>query len=285
MKKRLAVILSIICAVCFSAFYRTAESKRIESPGEKSRVFAEIEAQSARAVAFGVSGKVSDIAPAAKQANDEKIVREFSGKESISREIPNANFDSDNALANISGLAMPAPMLSFDGISNKDNNDVYGFAAVPPDTNGDVGPNHFVQSVNILSRVFDKNGNALTPFFKLSDIFSVLGTPCSLRNDGSPTALYDALADRWILSQYCTLEPPFRQMIAVSQTGDPTGAYFVYEFVMPNVKFNDYPKLGVWTDGYHMTFNQFASTGFIGVGILTQDRQKALVGDPNAAAI
>lgn len=36
-----------------------------------------------------------------------------------------------------------------------------------------------------------------------------------------------------------------------------------------------------------MTFNQFnnAGTSFLGAGILTQDRQKALVGDPTASAV
>jgi hypothetical protein len=55
----------------------------------------------------------------------------------------------------------------------------------------------------------------------LSSIFSTLGTACSQRNDGDPIALYDALADRWILSQFCNNFPPFRQLVAVSRTADP----------------------------------------------------------------
>ena len=285
MKKRLAVIsLSIFCAVCASAYFRAAASRQVESPSGKSKINSEIKAQSVKAAAFGVSGKISDLAPQVKRANS-KEVREFSGRESFRQEIAGATHDADNSLAKTADAAMPAPLLSIDGISNKDNNDIYGFAAVPPDTNGDVGPNHFVQSVNILSRVFDKNGNSLTAPFKLSDIFSTLGTPCSQENDGSPTALYDALADRWILSQYCTLAPPFRQMVAVSQTPDPTGAYFVYEFVMPNFKLNDYSKFGVWTDAYYMSTDQFIGSDFAGSGVFAFDKKKMLAGDASATYV
>jgi hypothetical protein len=40
---------------------------------------------------------------------------------------------------------MPAPAAVFDGLSNPDNFDVFGGRVTPPDTNGDVGPNHYVQ--------------------------------------------------------------------------------------------------------------------------------------------
>ena len=82
--------------------------------------------------------------------------------------------------------------------------------------------------------------------------------------------LYDQLADRWILSEFCVVaNPNNHQLIAVSQTGDPTGAYYLYDFMMPNNKFNDYPKFGVWSDGYYMTDNQFnqAGTQFLGGGL------------------
>jgi hypothetical protein len=286
MKKLPAIILSVFCAFSFFAYRQTTESKQNDLPNEEmARVTSEFKPQSARAVAFGVSGKISDIAPAEKKTNVERSIREFSSKESFRQRAENVAPDADNNLANFSDAPMPAPMLSFDGISNKDNNDIYGFAAVPPDTNGDVGPNHFVQSVNILSRVYDKSGSPLTPPFKLSDIFGVLGTPCSQANDGSPITLYDALADRWILSQYCTIAPPFRQMIAVSQTPDPTGAYFVYEFVMPNIKLNDYSKFGVWTDGYYMATDQFIGSEYAGSGVFAFDKRKMLVGDSTAGYI
>ncbi len=291
MKKRLALFTTVIVAVFSFAYHQSVESNSPASPTIQSQTFSEIKPQTLPAVAFAVSEKVSSFAPASpdvgktdRKSADEKA-RAIPNKEPFRKQIPNAVHDSDSARANFSAVPMPAPLLSFDGISSDDNAAAYGFRAVPPDSNGDVGPNHFVQSVNILTRIFDKSGNALTPPFKLSSIFSALRTTCSARNDGDPITLYDALADRWILSQFCNNFPPFRQLIAVSKTADPTGAYFVYEFVMPNIKLNDYPKLGVWTNGYYMSTDEFIGSDYAGSGVFAFDRKKMLAGDANASFI
>ncbi|CAN5339988.1 hypothetical protein BH10ACI3_BH10ACI3_11490 [soil metagenome] len=197
----------------------------------------------------------------------------------------NIKHDPDAAIAERTLTAMPTPSLAFDGLSNFDNINAYSAVVIPPDTIGDVGPNHYVQAVNLLVRVFDKSGTAVTAPFKLSQLFAPLGTACSSRNDGDPIVLYDPLADRWLISQYCTNFPPFRQMIAISKTGDPTGAYFLYEFVMPNIKLNDFPKFGVWPDGYYMSTEEFTGSDFTGTGAFAFDRAKMLAGDPSAAFI
>jgi hypothetical protein len=180
---------------------------------------------------------------------------------------------------------MPTPLVSFDGLSNYDNIDAYGAVIIPPDMTGDVGPNHYVQAVNALVRIYNKVGTPLTPPFKMSQLFASLGTPCSARNDGEATVVYDQLADRWLLSQYCTLFPPFRQMIAISKTGDPTGEYYLYEFVMPNIRLNDLAKFGVWPDGYYMSTEEYLGADFAGTGMFAFDRQKMLVGDPAASYV
>ena len=193
--------------------------------------------------------------------------------------------ETDGSPVQFGGLSMPAPSLSFDGLVNLDNARASGVLIIPPDMNGDVGPNHYVQIVNSLFRVYDKNGGALTPPIKLSDLFAGLNTPCAERNDGLPNVLYDPLADRWMISQVCSLMPPFRQMIAVSKTADPAGQYFLYEFVMPNVKINDFPKFGVWADGYYMTTDEFLGSDYVGNGMFAFDRAKMLAGDPAASYI
>ena len=175
---------------------------------------------------------------------------------------------------------MPSPTLSFDGVQNLDNGAIYGLLFLPADMTGDVGPNHYVQAVNALLRVFDKSGNALSPPFRISTIFESLGTACSTRNDGLPNVLYDALADRWLITQICSNFPPFRQMVAVSQTGDPLGPYFAYEFVMPTNRQYDFPKFGVWPDGYYMTADEFLGADYYGSGMFAFDREKMLAGQP-----
>ncbi|MBE7517050.1 MAG: carboxypeptidase regulatory-like domain-containing protein [Chloracidobacterium sp.] len=193
--------------------------------------------------------------------------------------------DADASPARLFGAPMPTPSLIFDGISNYDNINAYGMVFLPPDMNGDVGPNHYVQVANALVKIFDKNGNTVSGPFRLSSLFSGLGTVCSTRDDGLPTVLYDPLADRWMLSQYCNAFPPFRQMIAVSKTGDPTGEYFVYEFVMPNIRINDFARFGVWPDGYYMSTEEFLGSDYAGQGMFAFEREKMLKGDPTASYI
>lgn len=193
--------------------------------------------------------------------------------------------DDDSSIARFSALPMPPASLTFSGLSNYDNITAFNLLIIPPDVNGDVGPNHYVQIVNTLFRVFDKNGGALGPPIPLSTLFAPLNTVCSTRNDGLPVVLYDPLADRWIISQYCQAFPPFRQMIAVSKTGDPTGSYYTYEFAMPNVRINDFSKFGVWPDGYYMSTEEFIGSDYAGTGMFAFDREKMLSGDPTAGYI
>jgi hypothetical protein len=194
--------------------------------------------------------------------------------------------------------AMPTPSLTFNGATAADNAAAgIGGNFTPPDVNGDVGPNHYVSSVNLVLKMFDKSGTVLAGPIKTNSLFSALPAddPCRLFNDGDPIVLYDSLADRWHVSQFSV---PFfpgdelglginYQCVALSVTGDPTGAYYVWSYAYQANTLNDYPKVGIWTDGYHMTFNQFstAAGNFLGLGLITQDRAKALVGDPSAAAI
>ncbi|MCC6452015.1 MAG: hypothetical protein IT171_03935, partial [Acidobacteria bacterium] len=198
---------------------------------------------------------------------------------------PPAQRSTTSRPASVLDTPMPSPLLSFDGLSNYDNLNAYGLFFLPPDMNGDVGPRHYVQAVNSLLRVFDKAGTPLTPPFKISDLFAPLNTPCSLRNDGLAIVQYDQLADRWLISQYCNNFPPFRQLIALSRTGDPTGEYYLWEFVMPNNRLNDFSKFGVWPDGYYMSDEEFTGSDYNGAGIFAFDRAKMLRGEPNVRYI
>ena len=183
---------------------------------------------------------------------------------------------------------MPGPGFTFEGLGNEDNFALFGHRVRPPDTNGDVGPRSYVQIVNVAYQVFSKAGTRVTAPRLLSDLFRPLGPPCGSVNHGDPIALYDPLADRWLLSQLCIVASPYYHvLIAVSQTGDAQGAYYLYDFMMPNEKFNDYPHFGVWPDGYYMTDNEFSPTiaEFLGGGVFAFDRDKMLAGDPTASYI
>ena len=98
---------------------------------------------------------------------------------------------------------------------------------MPPDTVGDVGPNHYVQMVNTSFAIFDKSGTLLTGPTNINALWSGAGGLCEANNDGDPIVLYDSLADRWFLSQFAVPSPNRALCIAISQTPDPTGAYYL----------------------------------------------------------
>jgi len=236
---------------------------------------------------FGVSRAAASLGPAAPRAGIGSEKRENPPVHVIKRAL--ARGFVDRALqSRVAGPSlMPSPIQSFEGTSNRSNLDVFGGFVNPPDTNGDVGPSRYVQTVNLLVQIFNKSGTSLGAPFAMSQLFTGTGGQCAIHDDGDPVVLYDHLADRWLLSQLALPtypNPPFYQCIAISQTGDPTGAYYLYEYQAPGGKLNDYPKFGVWPDGYYMTDNQF-DPGFAGGGVFAFDRAKMLAGNPGAAFI
>ncbi len=185
---------------------------------------------------------------------------------------------------------MPPPLLTFDGETA-----AQACACAPPDSDGDVGPNHYVEAINVAFRVFDKtNGNPLSPVVTYNSFFAPLtGTPCANANDGDPFVMYDAQADRWVITDFAFPSFPgtsFYECIGVSQTGDPvSGGWFLYALQVDpaNPTFlGDYPKLSLWNDGgtqnaYFLMMNLFSNpTTFNGVRAYALDRASMLSGGP-----
>jgi hypothetical protein len=189
---------------------------------------------------------------------------------------------------------MPGPLLTFDGVSFASG----GCNCAPPDTDGDVGPNHYVQAVNSSFQVFDKDGNSLAGPTTYNTLFAPLGagTPCGAsQNRGDPFAFYDHVADRWIISDFAFPgglpgSGPFFQCIAVSETGDPTGSYVLYSLQHEPSQatwVGDYPKMAMWNnplpDGaYYLSVNLFngPTLAFQGVRVTALDRGSMIAGGP-----
>src|SRR5215211_6039950 len=158
----------------------------------------------------------------------------------------------------------------------------------PPDTTGDVGPNHYVQWVNLRYSIYTLTRDAsnqitafnLVPGFPKngSVVWQGFGGRCGSDNDGDPIVQYDQLADRWILTQFAVSGTPYTQCVAVSTSPDPTGTYFRYAFSYSR-SFNDYPKMGVWPDAYYISYNMFRSGhSFTGNTVCAFERDKMLIG-------
>lgn len=153
-----------------------------------------------------------------------------------------------------------APIVNIDGIVNT--------GRIPPDTNGDVGPNHYIQTVNARFAIFDKNGNVLVGQsgsvvggININTLWTSAGLSsdaCGSHNDGDPVVQYDSLADRWVISQFVAFT---NFCVAVSKTPDPVaGGWWLYDFTSGGIE-NDYPKYGVWPDAYYVGTNNGAGGG------------------------
>jgi MYXO-CTERM domain-containing protein len=167
----------------------------------------------------------------------------------------------------------------------------------PPDTVGAVGPNHYVQLVNSGVAVWNKNGTLLVSPKFTSSLFTGMpttdGNHCGAPPRPSPpggdwgdgVVLYDQLADRWLITQFDITNDansnagPSYQCVAVSQTGDPSGAYWLYDFQY-TAAVNDYGKFSVWPDAYYASYNNFSSTKFLSANLCAWDRASMLAGSP-----
>ncbi len=227
-----------------------------------------------------VSPKLKSIKPIPPEPGENKemfIVRKPAPPEGSPKEIDpvvqttvsmEVQTSPDLSSAILSGASMPSTIQNFDGIYN-----IYG--VMPPDTNGAVGPGHYIQIVNLGFQIWDKNGNSVYGPANTNTLWSGFGGQCETNNNGDPIVLFDHLAGRWVISQFA-LGPEYYQCIAVSQTDDPTGSWNRYAFFYSHDVMNDYPKFGIWPDGYYMSANQFGSEG--GAGVVAFERDKMLNG-------
>ncbi|HKZ75728.1 MAG TPA: PKD domain-containing protein [Actinomycetota bacterium] len=172
------------------------------------------------------------------------------------------------------GTAILAPVTTPTHFSTPARNFLGLQGGFPPDPIGDVGPDHYLQAVNSIFDVLNKDDgtSALTPAgprnLDALWVAANAGGNCQGQNRGDPVVLFDQLADRFVLAQFAR---PNHVCIAVSQTANPvTGGWNLYEFAVPG--FPDYFKLGVWPDAYYMGSNQG------NVGVSAFDRTNMLTG-------
>jgi PKD repeat protein len=139
----------------------------------------------------------------------------------------------------------------------------------PPDCNGAVGPNHYMQTVNTTYAIYDKTGTLVYGPYDMNTLFgSVPGANC---NDGDPIILYDEMAERWLAAEFSLCGSNDRMLVAVSTSNDPTGTWHQYSFDVDDMP--DYEKLGVWQDGYYMGTNTYG-----GNDIYVMERDAMLIG-------
>ena len=227
------------------------------------------------------------VAPGAEDPADEEDFGPTPGADS--------GHSADGALQ--SGLlptTIPSTTTNFEGLSNQDNFDIFGFRVNPPDPDGEVGPNNYVEMANLTFAVYDKSGNLQLGPVDTGTVWDNFAVPDCTDPSGDPVVMYDQFTDRWILSQFTTSGmnangsfngKPFYNCVAVSQTGDPTGAYYRYAFITSqegstSTFFPDYPKYGNWTDSYLLTSRDFGSQDEYGISVYGLEKNKMVNGLP-----
>src|SRR6476660_9588331 len=160
----------------------------------------------------------------------------------------------------------------------------YAITAVPPDPNGAVGPNHYVQWVNNAFVIFNKQGTQVQAPVSDGTFLGSFSTCNQLGGFSDPIVQYDRAADRWLVGEVALplfpgLFGQYAQCFAVSTTSDPTGSYYMWAYGF-GTNVNDYPKIGVWPDAYYITWNIFAGGGstFTGPEACAWDRKGLLNG-------
>ena len=166
----------------------------------------------------------------------------------------------------------------------------YSVPDAPTDGQISIGDSQIVQWVNVQFAVFDLNGNNLLfngqHFVNGNVLFT--GLPhCGATNSGDIIVQFDKMAHRWVMYQP-RFSAPYYDCFAVSQSSDFLGGWNLFEFPTYNsaTDFPDYPKVGVWTDGYYVSHNDFRNLGpYVGAMPCAYDRTKMLAGDASAQGV
>ncbi len=192
----------------------------------------------------------------------------------------------------ISNAPAPAPTAVYDGL------DRFNFGGgSPPDTNGDVGPTYFIQTVNTSIGVYRKSDGVRQAAFTFNTFMSQgnFGNLCDTNNFGDPVVLYDTFEDRWIITDFAFLLDgsgnvvgPAYQCFAASKTGDPvTGGWNFYSTQVTD-GLHDYEKLAIWPDGLYMSANMFsfgAGSAFMTARAWAFNKAQMYAGSPTVKVV
>jgi hypothetical protein len=147
--------------------------------------------------------------------------------------------------------------------------------AIPPDCNGAVGPNHFVQFINGVFAVYNKTNGHRMLFMTDVDFWANAGVgldASGLTGISDPRIIYDPGSQRWFASQIDIDELSQALdgtlgvndfLLAVSATSDPMGDWngTIFPSDPDGNNFADFPTLGVDGSGVYLAGDMFDSAG------------------------
>lgn len=237
-----------------------------------------------KADAYDVSPRLSELA---KQAVTTSLTEAQGERARVANpprrirqpELRRSALPADPTVQTLAGAGtIPSPIANFEGMGTG----LSGFLvqSAPPDPIGDIGPDHYIQTVNFSLAVFSRTGDLVLGPMPTRALWADFAGACAMTNDGDATVRYDHLAQRWVIAQFSVNggQGPFYQCVAVSTSSDPMGTYNRYQFAYG--AFNDYPKMALWPGAYYFTFNMFQKSEFLGAKSCAMDRTRMLAGGP-----
>jgi subtilisin-like proprotein convertase family protein len=133
--------------------------------------------------------------------------------------------------------------------------------AIPPDTNGAVGPNHLMVTLNTQIRI-QTRGGANIRTVPLDSFWAALPGPWAtgVPQAFDPKVLYDAFSNRWIFTAMADGDSATSAvLLAVSQTSDPMAAWRLYKVDADatDAAWADYPEIGFNKNWIVVNVNMF----------------------------
>ena len=189
-----------------------------------------------------------------------------------------------------------AIVANFAGLSLIDTNPLNGGNYAPPDSNGAIGINNFVEFINGGYAVYNRSGVLQAPAISDSSFWLNAGISSTLVNQGlSDTRVkFDPLSQRWFATEITigtqTSTTAFNNsvLLAVSKTSDPLAGWNATSFNVAGLtRFNDYPTLSIDANAVYVGSNDFnpAGNAFIGATLSSIPKASLLAATPTTAGI
>jgi hypothetical protein len=196
----------------------------------------------------------------------------------------------------------------FQGLTHYDTRTRDGgnaFSLEPPDQGLCVGNGYVLEPVNDVLVVFNSSGSRLTTPTSMNTFFGLpyaINRTTGVRGDflSDPKCLYDGATNRFFLTVLQEDPAPSvraHTLLAVSNSGDPTGSWTLYSIDAtddgnngtpshPNCPcFGDQPLIGADSNGFYISTNEFPSfvAGFNGAQIYAISKTALVSGTATSA--
>ena len=184
---------------------------------------------------------------------------------------------------------------NFAGVNLLQTAPLVGYRYAPPDSNGAIGNNHFVEFINGGYQVYNRNGTAAGALVSDTAFWVNAGLAPSLVNQGlSDTRVkFDARSQRWFASEItidggggCCQNNSV--LLAVSKSANPLDGWNATSFNVAGAgRFNDYPTLSVDANAVYVGTNNFNASGtaFTGVTLTSIPKLSLLSATPTTSGL